>query len=331
VGSIDRRAGELLECLRELVPYDAGWIALRDPSSREHVALATDGDSAPLKAYFATPGADDDLESLGLNHQRPPVRAGDLPLPLGEVRAWAEFLLPAGFTDGFAVGLFTADGRHLGFLSLLVEGRTALSDAAVDVVNRLRPMLASAIDRLPSLAAAADLVDGALGGVVLTRSGGVLPLPGLPGHPLLVAGSPVLAVAEAQSATGRLLSTFLSPWVEQGPTPGHLRVTVLDCRRHPPDHLCAVVLVHVTADLRRLTGPELEYLGLLLEGRSDVAIAAQTAHDVTTLREQIRRKLREPTQELALLRAARDGLYVPSALQPPRWHPPGTSNEARRR
>jgi hypothetical protein len=40
-------------------------------------------------------------------------------VPLAETRAWGEYLLPAGFTDGIAMTLFTDDGRHLGFLSVL--------------------------------------------------------------------------------------------------------------------------------------------------------------------------------------------------------------------
>src|SRR5215213_6428878 len=105
-GSVERRADALLGSLRGLIPYAAAWIAVRDPETRIHRRVGSDGDTDALARYFALPEADDELEALGLNRFQPPVPASALPVPLAQTRAWAEYLLPAGFNDGVAMAIF---------------------------------------------------------------------------------------------------------------------------------------------------------------------------------------------------------------------------------
>jgi hypothetical protein len=152
-GDVQQRAQALLAPLRRVVPYAAAWIAVRDPETRQHRPVAQEGDTAPLATYFALPEADHEVELLGLNRFGPPVRASDLPLPLEEVRAWGDYLLPAGFRDGFAMGIFADDGRHLGFISLLTDDPAQRTTDHVDLVAGARPLLAHALDRMPALAA----------------------------------------------------------------------------------------------------------------------------------------------------------------------------------
>ena len=96
------RAEEVLEALGRILPFDSGWLAVRDPERRRHVPLATTGEAEPLRRYFESPGADAELEDLGLNRAQRPVLASELPLPLPEICAWGEYLLPAGFRGGVA-------------------------------------------------------------------------------------------------------------------------------------------------------------------------------------------------------------------------------------
>jgi len=42
------------------------------------------------------------------------VRASDVPVPLPETLAWGEYLLPAGYRNGVAVGVFAEDGERNG-------------------------------------------------------------------------------------------------------------------------------------------------------------------------------------------------------------------------
>src|SRR3954466_1808520 len=151
-GSGGARADALLRCLDGVIPYAAAWIAVRDPETRRHRRVGSAGDVDPLARYFALPGADEEVELLGLNRLQPPVPASALPVPLSETRAWGEYLLPAGLTDGVAMALFTDDGRHLGFVSLLTGDPRHRTASYTGLLAGLRPIIAHALDRLPSFA-----------------------------------------------------------------------------------------------------------------------------------------------------------------------------------
>jgi hypothetical protein len=313
-GSVGQRAQDSLEALGGVVPYAAAWIGVRDPETRQHRPVATQGHTEPLARYFALPDADDDLEQLGLNRLRPPMCARDLPAPLADIRAWGEYLLPAGFQDGFAMGLFSADGRHLGFISLLTDDPAERTTAYRGIVEALRPLLAQAVDRLPSLASVARLAPDAVGGVALTRAGRTLPLPGLPEHPLLASGSTVTAVARELLTAPGTHASFLCPFPE---APGGLvRITVLDCGDQPPDHLSALLLVRRVAVPQGLRLTDLQMFGALLQGWHVEQITARLPgpHPAVRLpRLAAELQLRSPRH--LLLHVAREGYYVP----PPLW------------
>src|SRR4051812_25502118 len=61
-GSVEQRANALLESLRRVIPYAAAWLAVRDPETRLHRRIGSDGDTEPLARYFALPEADDEVE-----------------------------------------------------------------------------------------------------------------------------------------------------------------------------------------------------------------------------------------------------------------------------
>jgi hypothetical protein len=270
------------------------------------------GDTSPLARYFALPDADDDLERLGLNRFQPPVRASDLPGPLAETRAWGDHLLPAGFCDGFTVGLFSRDGRHLGFICLLTDDPAERTTAYCGLVARLRPFLARVLDRLPSMAAVADLAGDALGGAVLTRAGRCLPVPGLTGHPLLTAESAVVAVAREQVGSAGAHSSFLSPSPD-----GLLRITALDCQDGQADHLSTIVLVRHADDLEGLTMRDLQFLGALLAGWEAERVGARCGiEDVGAHADALAQRLGLSSRDQLLLHAAREGRYLPPALWP---------------
>jgi hypothetical protein len=178
--SLHGRAEAILDVLGRMLPSDAAWLAVRDPEDRRHVPLATAGSAEPLRRYFQTPEADAEVDLLGLNRSRPPMLASEIPLPLGELDAWADHLLPAGFRGGLAAGLFTPDGRHVGFLSLLTGDPSRPSPADRAAVAAVTELIAYGLDRAREIAATARIVEAASAGVVLTRGGDTLPLPGCP-------------------------------------------------------------------------------------------------------------------------------------------------------
>jgi hypothetical protein len=311
-GDVQQRAQALLDPLRRVVPYAAAWIAVRDPETRQHRPVAQEGDTAPLASYFALPEADQEIELLGLNRFRPPVRASDLPLPLEEVRAWGEYLLPAGFRDGFAMGLFADDGRHLGFISLLTDDPAQRTTAYVDLVAGVRPLLAQALDRLPALASVAQLVADPVGGAVLSRGGRCLPVPGMPLHPLLTPASPVVAVARTHAASPGAHARFLCPWSQS-----LLRATVLNCVDERTDHLSAMVVLSAPNGHAELGITDLQVLGALLDGWPLARISAACAVPGLSYRlEHLARQLGCASVPALVRHASAEGLYIPPPLWP---------------
>ncbi|CCH87447.1 protein of unknown function, putative GAF domain [Modestobacter italicus] len=317
---LDQRAEAVLEALGRVLPFDSGWLAVRDPERRRHVPLATTGPAGPLRRYFASPGADAEVEHLGLDRARCPVLASELPVPLPEVRAWGEHLLPAGFRGGVAAPLFASTGRHVGFLSLLTEDPTRPSPADRRVLAAVTGVIADDLDRTREIATIAGLVGTATAGVVLTRGGDTVPLPGLPDDRLLAAGSPVLAVAGHELSAGGRSTAFLAPVAD--PDGGGLaRVTALDCALPELDHLSAAVLLSAPGDLRGLTPLDLRLLGHLAAGTTEVAaLAAALGLERHTTTEALRRAevaLDAPGVTAAATRALRTGLRIPPALSCP--------------
>src|SRR3954468_6216530 len=140
--TVQERAAAILQQLGRIMPFDAGWLAGRDPEQHRHVPLATTGSAAPLRDYFGRPEADEEVDLLGLNRRQPPMLTSEIPIPLCEVRAWADHLLPAGFRQGLAAGLFTTDGRHVGFLSLLSADSSRPGQADRRVVAAITTVIA---------------------------------------------------------------------------------------------------------------------------------------------------------------------------------------------
>src|SRR3954469_56961 len=168
--------------------------------------------------------------------------------------------LPAGFRGGVAGALFASTGRHVGFLSLLAEDPDRPSRADRQVLAAVTRVIADHLDRTQEIAALARIVGTAEAGVVLTRGGDTLPLPGLPDDRLLAPASPILDAARDELSAGGPYTAFLAPVT--GPAGGGLvRVTALDCAVPDLDHLSAAVLLSSPGDLRGLTPLDLRALG----------------------------------------------------------------------
>jgi DNA-binding CsgD family transcriptional regulator len=299
-----------------VVPFQAAWIALLHPERRSVVSLVSYGYDAPLRAYLESPAAFEEIELLGLDRSTPAMCVRDLPIPAGELQGWVEWMWPAGFREGVATPLCTPDGRYLGILGLHTDTQKHPTDAARDLVGSLAPLIASAVDPMRTLTTLARVVGNAEAAIVLTRAGNPVPLPGLPGHPVLAIGSDVLAVA-TEELRYRAYAIFLCP-VERTPAgDGYVRITALACPPEPPHHLAAVVLVSPPGELYGLTRRELEILGLVVNGWPNRRIAVAlfiTGRTVAAHLEHILAKLGVATRTHAAARAYRQGVYVPRPL-----------------
>ncbi|MEU8612406.1 LuxR C-terminal-related transcriptional regulator [Actinoplanes sp. NPDC048791] len=314
--SLAERAEAILHPLRQVIPFQAVRIALLDPELRRHEPLTCHGHNDRIREYMTTPQDYDEVERLGLRGTTP-LRIRDLPVPLQEIPTWMELFRPAGFRDGLGVGLVTHDGRPIGFLGLNTDTPAHLSPAACNLMRLLAPTIAHAVDPLRSLTVLARIVQRMTAATVLTTSGGTLPLPGLPTHPLLEATSVVLPAVIAHLGRTPDYATFLAPYDRPPTEAGHVRITLLGCDGPPPRHLRAVVAVSAPGDLHELTGTELEILGALVNGATAASIAVARGIPVKNVDghlERIRFKLTVADQATAVLRAAREGLYIPAGL-----------------
>ena len=314
--SLSGRAIAMLDRIRRLVPFDAAWLALADPMDGSYASLASaDLDEGTLR-YLSGPKMARDIAVTQTNRARPPLSPSDLPYPADDLETWAECLIPAGFHEALAVGLFTTEHRHVGFLALLSHAGQPPTPANRRRLQRLTPVLARGIDPFRSLTVTSMLLKGATAGAVLCRDGSPRPLPGLGGDRLLALGSPVAARARGCLVDGQLFTSFLWPRGCGQVVDEHVRVTVLASPEEAPAGLLGAIVLAPATDLRGLTPRELEVLGLVIEGLSNPQIAhtlVVTPRTVATHLEHILAKLDAPTRTLAAVRAEREGLYVPSS------------------
>lgn len=314
-GSASERAQGLLEVVRRIVPFDGAFLALvNPPSHRYHCVVGVDLDDSTVE-FLSGPRLARDIEITGTDRQRRPLGPSDLPYPAEELPTWAECLIPSGFREGLGVALFASGGRHVGHLAVLSGSRKPPAPVVRRRLGRLAPVLAHGIDPTRSLLAATRLVRGATAGVVLRTDGGCQAVPGLPADILLDPCSPVIAAARERAGDGNVYSSFLWPVGRPHTPAGYVRVTVLAA---PEDthELTAVAVVSPVTDVHGLTTRELEVLGLLVEGCTNLEIArvlVVTPRTVATHLEHILVKLAAPSRTLAAVRAERDGLYIPTS------------------
>jgi hypothetical protein len=175
-------------------------------------------------------------------------------------------------------------------------------------------VIADRVVRTWDIAGTARIVENASAGVVLTRGGDVLPLPGLPDDRLLAPGAPILRVAADELADSGTYISFLVPAPGTG---GEqlIRVIALDVARPDLDQLSAAVLTCPPGDLHGLTVLDLRVLGLLVEGVTDVPALAQFLHVAgDAVADSLRRSLdalRSSDLTAAAVRALRAGLRIP--------------------
>jgi hypothetical protein len=311
---IAERARRILQVLDPVFRYAAASIALRDPERQIRIPLASAGDAAVLHAYWSSAEADAELARLGVNRPGPPLLSTELSLPAAETVYWRRYLAPAGFRGGIDAALFTAQGGHVGHLTVLTKADARPTVADRDLTGVLAPLIAQAVDRLPAIRLAAGIVPDVIAGAVLTGAGNTLPLPGLPTDPVLAAGSPVVAEVVERLAVGDRYATFLHPALDGG-AGALLRVTALDCGNETVDHLRAAVLLSPEPDRHGLSRHDLRVLGLIVAGwEDDRRIAAalnSTTEDVAETARRGMQVLGTPSRTGLAVRALRAGLFLP--------------------
>jgi DNA-binding CsgD family transcriptional regulator len=299
--------------LREILPFSKAWLGAVDTGGARFLTAATDDRDPVARAYIESPEYYAEVESSGMWRRRRPTflrkdeRSADFPI---SERLW----WPAGKHDGFGVPLFARDGRPVGLLILLTDTTVHSSDDGCQIIDKVAPIIAAAIDPMTSVTGLAGLVADAEAAAVIGPNGAVHPLPGSPRHPLLTTGSKVVTIASDRQRTHRSPSAFLYPYPKNQPD-DYLRVTAIACS--PPSPFDKLLIVSPPGYLYGLTRRELEVLGLVIDGSTNRQIANTlfvTQRTVAAHLEHIRSKLDVPTRTAAAVRSLERTLYVPPQL-----------------
>jgi DNA-binding CsgD family transcriptional regulator len=313
-GPVPERAQALLDELHRHIPFDGAWIALAAPGHAGYSSVAsTDLDRSTVR-YLSGPQMEQDIETTGADRQRPPTSLSDLPYSSRDLKTWEECLLPAGFHETLSMALFEDGGRHVGFMTVLFRGADPPSQVLRRRLVRLVPKLTSGIDPVRSLTASATFVGRAWAGVVLLPDRGVTYLPGLSEDELLAADSALIGAARDAIEEGQNYTSFVWPRGSRQSPDGYVRVTVLACGSELAAVTRGVVVLSPAPRLRGLTPRELEVLGHVIEGCSNLEIARALSvapRTVAAHLEHILVKLDATSRTLAAVRAERAGLYVP--------------------
>jgi DNA-binding CsgD family transcriptional regulator len=317
VGTRDstRQLAELWAPLRTVVPFEAAWIGIFDPSRHGYQTLTAVGHDAANRAYLESGSFNDQVEAFGLVRRNRPMCLRDVPVPPSELPSWAEHWWPAGYREGIGVPLVARDGRHLGLMTMYTDSPAHPSDAARDVIGTVTPMISAAIDPMNTIASLAALVGDARAGSVVGRGGEVHRLPGMPLHPLLAQNSRVVSTALAKLTHRRTQTAFLYP--NPRGSDDYVRVTAIACPPQVPHYFVALILISPPGDLRGLTHRELEVLGFIIDGQANQHIAHTlfiTERTVAAHMEHIRAKLDAPTRTVAAVRSLHLALYIPHEL-----------------
>ena len=310
-GPVAERAHDAVASLRRLVPFDAHWIALRNPVTGELATLSAAGHDDATIRYLAGPVAAE-VSRRGPREDAPVLHVTALPVS-GATFASAH-LSPAGYVDCTLAALTTLDDHTVGFLSLSTGSVDGFADGRLEALRPLLPLVADAVDPIGDLTAIARQVGDAFAAVLITHEGGTAELHGVPGPGQLTSHSAVIGEAARRLGHPVGSSSFLDP----EPAGGGLRVTVLPAPPGTPFGCAGVVVASPPGDIHGLTTRELEILGLLIEGWSNAQIAHQlilAPRTVATHVEHILAKLGVLSRAHAAVLAERDGIYIPHGLR----------------
>lgn len=309
-GGVRQRADALIEALWPVLRHDTAWLGLLDPERWALETVAAPGHTERTRRHLTSSAVMADVERAGMHRARRPFRVFECPVPVAELASWTDYFAPVGLAEGVSIPLVTADGRYLGLLCGHTESATPLGDEVIDLLVTLTPLLAQVVDPLRTLSSMTGMVRDAVAGVVLTRSGGFETLPGLPCIREIGVEPSSVRLVSSLLTPGRSMARFLVPGRD-----GLTLVTALACPPEPPGHHRALVLLSPPPETYGLTRRELQVLGLLVEGRTNAAIASAlriTARTAIGHLEHIMLKLGAESRTAAAVRADRQGLYVPA-------------------
>ena len=302
---VSQRASAVMDRLNEEIPFEAASIASYDMGKQRHFTVAASDDPGEVSSYLNHGFTVDDPAFLAMRFRRSrPLRWCDIPNYADNFSA-REVFQPSGFNEGVTTCLFTRDGRYTGSLHLSTTFPVPLSDAAVDCLLAVQPLIATLTDGLRANDGGSWelLVDGSEETAFLTDEGSVSDVRGTARGEHLHEDGALYQQMRIAVALGGPRSLY---WVSPD---GHtMRMSVT------PVAAGSLVTLRREKAPRNLTARELEVLTYLARGLSNAEIGRElhaSHRTVATHVERILDKLDCHSRVAAAGIATAEGIVLP--------------------
>lgn len=306
------RGTDLVNRIREHIPFDAAALSFYDPVLDRHVAVAARDYPEDVLAYLNGRFTTDDPAFLTMRHRRSrPLRWCDIPRYTDAFSAH-EVFIPGGFYEGVTTCLFTRNGRYTGSLHLSSDVSLPVSDAGVDALVALRTVLGSFVDRLRVDAGIgiATVVHDSAGAVLVTADGRQVDITG---DDIVVDGkSPSTSLASLPPEAALIIADTLS--THRGPRGFYVVGEDILRVEFTPVVSGTVVTWRTATPPRGLTHRELQVLCRMAWGQSNADIGADlhlSRSTVATYVERVLEKLNCHSRAAAAARAIAEGISAP--------------------
>lgn len=179
-GCGDRRVlpSDILQLLRQIIPYTAASLTTRHPATEEHASLASHG--YPPSVLEHLNGAFTRADELYRHMRHRDARAlrwRDAPFAYHESASVLDHFHPAGFEEGFSALLFSTDNRYTGMLHVSVDDPDVLTDTAMQSVVWLQTLLAPVVDPWVDISAICNSLAPGAWGLVVGSDGSAYDVP----------------------------------------------------------------------------------------------------------------------------------------------------------
>jgi DNA-binding CsgD family transcriptional regulator len=308
---VQRRAcpEELLETLRDVVPFEAAHLSYCDPLNGEHAALASVGYAEETLAYLIGPYVETcPAYRIGRRGGRP-LRMRDIPFDFYRTETYELALRPAGYEEGVTVCLYTHEGRYTGMLTMSTTTREHPTDRACQILDALRATLADVTDAALTPAWLSSVLEPGRPAVGVTEDGGVLHISLEPSEAFLYAPTAIVRAAQQllsslRSRAGYQLRDARGDW------------HAVQIVRAPAGMIggrpCAIVTsARSDAPPYGLTTREMDVLTMMATGAHNREIAdslCTSPRTVSTHVEHILAKLQCTSRTAATARAVEEGI-----------------------
>ncbi|RJQ76539.1 DNA-binding response regulator [Pseudonocardiaceae bacterium YIM PH 21723] len=259
----EEKAAEVLTAIRTVVPFAAGSISRAQLDDEDHVSVVNLGYPDAVQHHLNTWFVRNDAAFLRLaDPNTKPGRWQDLPFKYEDTYTAKQVLMPAGFSNGVTVRMFTKNDRYTGSLHVSTVEKDQPVDSTRELWSALSRMLSGLVDPLAESLEELRKHPDDRNAVLVTPSMKVVGIPGTAAGPLLHQGSEVIT----EILRGVWPSAPRSFWWPSAHGDFH-RVTVSPGR----DHL--LVSERPATPPYGLSRREMEVLSLVATGRTNIQIA----------------------------------------------------------